>query len=338
MSELANITVETGKLPFLNAVGVDARAVMRTAGLPVDWLQQPTSRLTATQYRAFLLAMEACAPTPTLPLIIGRNTVSATFHPVAFAALCSSNLRVAASRVRDHTRLCVPKRLDLTDEPGRFTLTWRWEPTIEDMPFSDGATPIVFFVELVRVATRSRVVPARVVLEHPPPDPAFEAFFGIRPEVGAHASLSFHAADAARPFLTENAQMWASFEPDLQHRLHQLEATAPLSERVRGCLMECLPSGEATADTIASRLGMSRRTLSRQLAAEGQSYRGLVRGVRRRLANHYLRNTTVSYGEIAFLLGYDETSSFFRAFRDWEGTTPEVVRRGDGATSSRPGL
>jgi AraC-like DNA-binding protein len=327
MDDRANITVETGKLTQLGAIGLDAEAVLQTAGLPTTWLSRPTSRLTVPQYRAFLLAMEQLSPTPTLPLVIGRATVSGTFHPVSFAALCSSDLGVAARRVRDHTRLCVPKVLEIDETGDGLSLAWHWEPRVAGMPFSDAATPIVFMVELARVATRTHVVPTRVVLEHPVPDPAFVDFFGVTPEVGDRARVTFRAEDATRPFLTANPDMWSAFEPHLQRRMQLMEASRSVTERVRERLLECLPSGQATADTVARRMGRSRRTLARQLAAEGTSFRALVATVRHELALHYLRRTDISYGEIAFLLGYDETSSFFRAFRAWEGSTPEATRR-----------
>ena len=71
---------------------------------------------------------------------------------------------------------------------------------------------------------------------------------------------------------------------------------------------------------------MSGRTLQRRLADEGVSFRTIIQATREKLARHYLTSTQLSYGEVAFLLGFDEPSSFFRAFRDWTGNTPESVR------------
>ena len=64
-------------------------------------------------------------------------------HPVAFAALCSSNFTVAVGRVRDHTRLCVPKTLTLTEHDDQLTLTWRWNLPVAPMPFGDAVAPII---------------------------------------------------------------------------------------------------------------------------------------------------------------------------------------------------
>jgi transcriptional regulator GlxA family with amidase domain len=43
------------------------------------------------------------------------------------------------------------------------------------------------------------------------------------------------------------------------------------------------------------------------------------------LARHYVSNTTLAYPEISFLIGFEEPSSFFGAFREWTGETSESV-------------
>jgi AraC-like DNA-binding protein len=81
-------------------------------------------------------------------------------------------------------------------------------------------------------------------------------------------------------------------------------------------------------DAIASRLAMSKRTLQRRLGEEGMTFQSLVNQTREALARHYLSQTTLSNGEISFLLGFEDPNSFFRAFHDWTGITPDVLRRG----------
>ena len=48
---------------------------------------------------------------------------------------------------------------------------------------------------------------------------------------------------------------------------------------------------------------------------------------REELARHYLARPELSAPDITFLLGYQETSSFYRAFQKWTGETPERVRQ-----------
>ena len=71
---------------------------------------------------------------------------------------------------------------------------------------------------------------------------------------------------------------------------------------------------------------MSPRTLQRNLKQDGTSYKEIVRRTREQLALHYVSSTTLAYPEISFLIGFEEPSSFFRAFKEWTGETPEAVR------------
>ena len=43
---------------------------------------------------------------------------------------------------------------------------------------------------------------------------------------------------------------------------------------------------------------------------------------RRELAQHYLLHSSLELNETAYLLGYEDANSFFRAFHQWEGTSP----------------
>ena len=89
------------------------------------------------------------------------------------------------------------------------------------------------------------------------------------------------------------------------------------------------PSLAATAKALA----LGERTLRRRLEEEGTSHRALVDEVRKELALSYVRDTSLSLGELAFLLGFSEAAAFHRAFRRWTGQRPAELRarlsRGD---------
>lgn len=104
--------------------------------------------------------------------------------------------------------------------------------------------------------------------------------------------------------------------------MEDLTQDASSRDRVRACLIEMMASGEYSMTAVASKLAVSNRTLQRHLRQEGTTFQKVLK----ELARHYLSTSTYSSAEIAFLLGYEETKSFFRAFRVWIGQTPEVVR------------
>lgn len=95
-----------------------------------------------------------------------------------------------------------------------------------------------------------------------------------------------------------------------------MRPTAATAERVRAVLLELLPGNTATIKNAATRLGLSQRSLQRRLAEKAVNFRELVNSTLERLARHYLSTTTMSGGEIAFLLGFADPNSFYRAFKD----------------------
>ena len=149
-------------------------------------------------------------------------------------------------------------------------------------------------------------------------------------------SLVISAADADRQLSTSNPEMARLHEEIIQRYLMQLDRENIIN-RARLHLMEQLPSGRVTEDDTARSLNVSKRTLQRKLRENGQTYRSLLERVRVALADRYLQNDAYSMTEIAFLLGYTDTSAFSRAFRNWRGHSPTRERELKGAArAGRP--
>ena len=129
-----------------------------------------------------------------------------------------------------------------------------------------------------------------------------------------------------RPFLTSDAEAWRYYEPVLESRLAELERNATMAERIHATLVEMLPGGRASLEDVCEALAYSPRSLQRLLNKEGTTFKKVLAQTRTRLAEHYLCSSNITNAEVAFLLGYDDPNSFFRAFRSWTGTTPEKYR------------
>lgn len=122
-------------------------------------------------------------------------------------------------------------------------------------------------------------------------------------------------------YCSRNESMWEFFEPELKRRLSMMETDDSCAARVRSALMELLPSGECTIDDVAKKLGYSKRSLQRKLQEEDTNFQKQLNHTRELLARTYLANTDMTTEDIAFLLGYQESGSFLRAFTVWTGQT-----------------
>lgn len=97
--------------------------------------------------------------------------------------------------------------------------------------------------------------------------------------------------------------------------------------RVRSTLIDQLPLGGITDDTVAQALHMSARTMHRKLADMESNFRALLTEMRRSLAEAYILDNSLTLTEISLLLGFSEPSSFSRAFKSWTGTAPSEARQ-----------
>jgi AraC-like DNA-binding protein len=115
-----------------------------------------------------------------------------------------------------------------------------------------------------------------------------------------------------------------------QHADSMLAALAPgdgLVQRVRASLIESLKDGPPSASAVAASMGVTRRTLTRHLAELGTSFSNLLDDVRKRAATHYVTASDHTLLDIAFLVGFSESSAFVRAFKRWHGVAPMAYRR-----------
>jgi AraC-like DNA-binding protein len=97
--------------------------------------------------------------------------------------------------------------------------------------------------------------------------------------------------------------------------------------RVRELLRDSLPRN-LDLDEVALALHLSPRTLHRRLADEGTNFRTVKNALRRDLALARLAKTNDAVGKIAAELGYADTSAFFRTFTVWTGMAPSEYRSG----------
>jgi AraC-like DNA-binding protein len=151
--------------------------------------------------------------------------------------------------------------------------------------------------------------------------------FDVIPRFSApHDALIFAGALLDRPQCTAEPALGSVLDRHLADLLRLLPPTGSFAEQVRGGLLRELERGEPELERLARRLHMSPRSLQRRLQREGTSLKLLTAELRRELAVRHLGEPHESIGEIAFLLGFSEPSTFHRAFKRWTGMTPIEYR------------
>ena len=312
---------------LIKDLGLQPADVLRRASLSDDLLSRPMAHLQPEEFYRFWESVESEHGDPHFAIRFHETLRTESFSPPIFAALCSPNLLVAAQRIGQYKALVAPMRVEVHEEGETVVVTPVWLRTTRQPPISLVLADLLFVVRLARVGTRERITPVGVLAEELPASvDAYTKTFGVHLEEGTGNHVIFTREDALRPFLTADEALWDTFEPELRRRLAQLEEVASTRERTKAALLEALPSGVVGMEAVARKLAMSKRTLQRRLGAEDCTFQLVLDSVRQELADHYLRRTSLASPEISFLLGFRETTSFYRAFSRWTGQTPEAVR------------
>ena len=206
----------------------------------------------------------------------------------------------------------------------------RWGPPRPGLLYVSEYTALVA-LQLLRLATDCPVSAVALHTRSPMLSPSlrsmFEAFLGAPVHVGAeHTSLVLDAQVLLMPVRSADAELADYFGTKL-HQAAQFEPDEPeVINQVRMAIQHALATGKPTADRVARNLAMSPRTLQRRLREHDVGYAQLLEQTRRGLAEHYLTDRTLTLAEVAYLCGYEEQTSFFRAFRQWTGETPTARR------------
>jgi len=329
VKQATRFNVQPGWKLLILDMGYSPEDVLICARLPEDLFARKNATLSPGEYFNLWRGLEQVAGADELPVKLAQALSAEAFDPALFACLCSPDLNTALLRLSQYKRLVGPLTMEVDITSRRTLVTMSCYGNPEPIPRSLGTSELVFFTHLARLATRKRIEPLAVSAPDLPRNvDLYQGYFGCPLGWSETIQISFSAHDAAHPFLTGSAVMWEAFEPGLRKRLSALDEQTSTTERVKSVLLELLPAGMSSIDEVARRLALSKRSLQRHLGDESVSYQDVLGQVRRDLAQHYLINTTISPGEIAWLLGFQESNSFIRAFRVWTGTSPVSFRQG----------
>ena len=322
---------QTFRLPgnwplILRELGIKPGNVLARSGLPADLLAREGAQITEEQYFKLCESLAAEMGDRPVGLEVGQGIAIEAFDPAIFAALSSPNFKHAAERLSKYKKLIGPIKLNILESEEQFSLQFTGLGA-KQLPDSIGLTELVFMVHFCRMATRKTINPIRVTVPNlPKAIDLYEDFFGVRVIRDDHFTVIFARADTSIPFLTANAESWRFFEPILNDRIAEIDQAASTVDRVYAILCELLPAGRNSVQDVASKLGLSTRSLQRRLKEEQTTFNKVLSSTREQLARHYLTNSALTAAEISFLLGFDEPNSFFRAFRSWTGESPQRFR------------
>jgi AraC-like DNA-binding protein len=142
---------------------------------------------------------------------------------------------------------------------------------------------------------------------------------------GSQVGIALPSSALDLPVVSANGPLYELLLGYMQ-RL-RIIARRDLLEIVSDFVYRELSFGDPSIRGCAESLGLSPRTLQLRLKSRGVSFSDILDQQRLKRAKSILRNTDMTIGEIADHLGYEERTSFGRAFKRWTGLSPQQYRQ-----------
>jgi AraC-like DNA-binding protein len=312
----------------VEGVGIPAAVLLRQARQPATLHLNGRAFVTTAQYFALMRALEELSGDPSLGVRLVIETDTNVHPPSSMAAFFARDYRDGLARLARFKRLCTPEQLHVNEAGKDCQVFVEWPHAAEPEPAISVDITFATLVELGRRGTGRSIQPRRVELRRPgPASPVHKDYFKCSIRHGAPRDLLvLDATDLDRPFAGHNPEMLDMLTPALSAALGELEAESSVAQQVRTVILRVLASGQPNLSDVAQQLGMSHRTLQRRITEEGATFRDLLADARRNLGRHLLADPATEIDEVACLLGYQDTTSFYRAFREWEGMPPNRWR------------
>lgn len=319
-----------GVAEMLAAEGLDANALLVEAGIDPAEVDAPGARVATEKVsRLWEIAAERTG-NPAIGLAQAHVVRPASFDVVGYTMMSCANLRDAFERLVRYLRILSDAlTMTRTDERGRYRVTFDLSGGSRPVPRQRVEYILVTVTSFCRWVSGRDLNPLEVAIAWPAPTDVapYRAAFRCPVSFGARVSALIYPSDEmSKPLSTSNPALAELHERYAGDYLEHFDR-GQTSYRVREVIIRRLPDGEPHRDQVAHELCMSERTLQRRLEEEASSFLQLLDDTRRELAQQYLNHLHLSLAQAAYLLGFSEQSSFFRACKRWFGLPPGEYRR-----------
>jgi len=261
---------------------------------------------------------------PGFGLKLGTEERVERYDPAKLAALSARSFQDAVERLSRYKQLTCPEEIRLVQRGNECAVQFVWLLAHEQEPPLLVDVCFAWIVALGQRGTGQPLHPTRVEFQRALTNrEVYEAHFRCPVKFKARQNaLIFGKSDIELPFVTYNADLLATVAPQLEAELSEQLAQKTLHEQAKCILKQLLAGQRPGIQDLAKELHLSTRTLQRHLTEQGITFQRLLDEARRELARHYLLHSSRELNETAYLLGYGDANSFFRAFHHWEGTSP----------------
>jgi AraC-like DNA-binding protein len=327
---LISLSAATGLVDAIMSAGGDPDRILRSRGLDRQSVSRAGGFITCVDCAEILEEAARATGDSCFGLHFGERYNPKNLGPLTYVALNSPTLAAALGNIGRY--------LGVHNEAARvsFSVEGGWvyaRHSLADLEIDarqHHEYAMTVGLGLIRLMAGSQWAPVEVQFAHKAPAETAEHLRVFRAPVTFDHAVNAFVLDRefiGRSVPAADERLYPVLKRYLDRALKEMPRESSLLVSVRRVVGESLRDGDPKLGNVAARLGVSARTLQRQLRAQRTDFKGLVDDTRRRFAKTYLGDGKNTLTEIAFLLGYSEVSAFNRAFKRWTGSTPANYRR-----------
>jgi len=315
----------------VRSAGIKLQPLLSRVGLTVYQIDEPDRRISASNQIAFLEAAAEVLNDDLLGFSLAEEFDLRDLGLLYYVMASSDTLGDALKRAARYSRItneAIVLQYQEAREP-RLRLVYSGIPRHAD--FQQIEFCVVAMVRASRVLSGRRFFPKRVSISHVRSRgiAKFAGSLGKDLEFGSDADeIDFPAGSAKWTLVDADARLNKILLKTCEESLSPRKSnTGRFRTEVENAISPLLPHGQAKASIVAKKLGMSERTLTRRLAEEGvMTFNEILQQLKASLAIRYLEEDGIPISRIAWLLGFEEASSFSHACRRWTGKSPREFR------------
>lgn len=313
-----------GLLQAAASQGLSQSQVLLKAKLDEQSLS--AGRISLDQTLAIWRAVEDLSADPLFGFHMGLALKPTHFQLVAFTMLSSPTLGDAIEKILKYQRLI--------SDGGQFSLLTTSEqevalvyhPAAADFSFHQIDVVMVAVLSFARWLLGREIAPKAIDFCHSELGglSEYEGFFACPVHFEQeHNRIVFPASLMQEALPGFDPQLASMHEQLADNQLESL-SKPDLIARLQNLISQS--NASISRDRLAEQLGMSGRSLQRKLQEQGSSFQQVFDDYRHKKALSLLQDESLSLLDISLQLGFAETSTFYRAFKRWQGITPGEYR------------
>lgn len=312
------LTISKQFQAFIESLGMPFEQFLAESDIP-NYMWKEELTVSNEQYYRLLQTMDKYV-TDEQTLVFSDVKNINMFLPPIFAALSAENGIAALERLSKYKKLIGPINFEITQHDQTVAIHFSFLYPEQALPKFAVLNEQLLVLSLLRTGTGKQIDPIAISSPYNYSD-IIAKTFNMHVEQTDSNLLVFNRKDLVYPFATHNNVMWEFLEGEFNHRLAELSNNQKFTSTIQSILFNLIPSGNFTLEDIAKNIGLSTRTIQRNLSAENTTYKQQLQEVQKLMAINYIKNYHIEIDEVAYLIGYSETSSFLRAFKKWTGQT-----------------